>query len=440
MTTVLIVEDDDTLRDALKDTIELADYNVLVAENANKALEIIKKNTIDIIVSDVRMDGMDGHQLLKEIHKELPGLPVILITAHGTIKNAVDAMQNGAVDYILKPFESQILLNKIERHTEGVSSDEGVSPVAEDPKSQALVALALRVAPSEATVLISGESGTGKEVLARFIHDHSSRKDGPFIAINCAAIPEQMLEATLFGYEKGAFTGAYKASSGKFEQAQGGTLLLDEISEMDMALQAKLLRVLQEKEVERIGGNKIIKLDVRVLATTNRELKDEIEKGRFREDLYYRINVFPLHWIPLRERKQDILPVANYLVKRHWPSDRGTVPVFSDEAKHVLQNYSWPGNAREMDNVIQRALILLSGSIIEPSHLHLEIDAGEMENVPTEDSQDLFESRQMHEFDVIQDVLKDFDGNRKQASKKLGISERSLRYKLAKMRELGYSV
>ncbi len=447
MTTVLIVEDDDTLRDALADTIELAGYDIHAAESGMKALEVLNQESADIVVSDVRMDGMDGHQLLGEIHRKLPGVPVILITAHGSIQNAVDAMQNGAVDYILKPFEPQILLDKISRHALNQSAFADSTPIVEDPKSQALMALALKVSTSDATVLISGESGTGKEVLARYIHDNSTRNDGPFIAINCAAIPEQMLEATLFGYEKGAFTGAYKATPGKFEQAQGGTLLLDEISEMDLNLQVKLLRVLQEKEVERIGSNKMIPLNVRVLATTNRDLKEEIAKGRFREDLYYRINVFPLHWIPLRERQQDILPVARYLIARHWTDDRGPIPSFSAEAERALLNYSWPGNAREMDNVIQRALILISGNIIQESDLHLSPESLKVEDEQTSAEMseaakvlDLSQSKKQHEFDVILDVLKELDGNRKKTSEKLGISERNLRYKLAKMRELGYEV
>ncbi len=450
MITVLIVEDDDTLREALADTVELANYNVLTASGGQQGLTILSENMVDIVVSDVRMDGMDGHQLLNEIHSIAPGLPVILITAHGTINNAVDAMRHGAVDYVLKPFESQILLDKISRHTSEQDYDDSSKPVVRDPKSQALIAIADKVAPTDATVLISGESGTGKEVLARYIHDHSPRKDKVFIAINCAAIPESMLEATLFGYEKGAFTGAYKASPGKFEQANGGTLLLDEISEMDLSLQAKLLRVLQEREVERIGSTKVIALDVRVLATTNRNMKLEVEAKRFREDLYYRLNVFPLHWIPLRDRKQDIIPMAEYLMNRHWQVENGPCPIFSEEVQLALTNYTWPGNAREMDNVIQRGLILQTGSIIQLADLQLlSDDQTSVFNIDVKirkkdkDSNQetsLVDSRKHHEFDLIVKVLGEFSGNRKQASDKLGVSERTLRYKLAEMRKQGYGV
>lgn len=444
MSNVMIVEDDQQLREALTDTLELTEHTVFAASNAQDALDKIKQQTVDIVISDVRMDGMDGHQLLKEIHRCSPGIPVILMTAYGVIHQAVDAMKHGAVDYILKPFDATALIEKINYYATPVNPEGERLPVIQDPRSQALMALAKKVAPTDATVLISGESGTGKEVLARYIHDHSERKKKPFIAINCAAIPEQMLEATLFGYEKGAFTGAYKSTPGKFEQANGGTLLLDEISEMDLALQAKLLRVLQEREVERIGGNKLISLDVRLLATTNRDMKEEILNQRFREDLYYRLNVFPLHWIPLRERRQDILPLAEYLIVRHWQDNQGPKPVLSDAAKKALEDYLWPGNAREMDNVIQRALILMSGSVIEACDLHLtsEVNLPYHKDQATtlQENHGLEESKKKHEFEIIKEVLLDVDGNRKKACHKLGISERTLRYKLAEMRQLGYAI
>lgn len=252
-----------------------------------------------------------------------------------------------------------------------VENPEDEEPVAQDSKSQALLSMALRVAGSDIGVMISGESGTGKEVLAHYIHDHSPRSKCPFVAINCAAIPEQMLEATLFGYEKGAFTGAYKSSQGKFEQAQGGTLLLDEVSEMSLGLQAKLLRVIQEKEVERLGGNKMISLDVRILATSNRHLEEEVQAGRFREDLFYRLNVFPLQWLPLRERIKDIIPLAHYLLRKHCQHNHTEAPEISKAAERAMLAYLWPGNARELDNVIQRALVLQTDGIIETQHLHL---------------------------------------------------------------------
>ena len=279
--------------------------------------------------------------------------------------------------------------------------------------------------------------GQVKEVLAHFIHDHSSRKKQPFIAINCAAIPEQMLEATLFGYEKGSFTGAYKSTPGKFEQAQGGTLLLDEVSEMPLSLQAKLLRVLQEKEVERIGANKTISLDVRILATTNRQLKDEVKAGRFREDLFYRLNVFPLQWHPLRERKNDIIPLANYLIRKHCQHKQPVVPVICPAAQKLMLAYPWPGNARELDNVIQRALVLQTQGIIEAEHLQLSLNATLVpEFTPAANSKNL----QIHEFELIEKTLLENEGNRQKVAALLGVSERTLRYKLAKMREEGYTV
>jgi two-component system response regulator FlrC len=369
MKKLLIVEDDNSLREALVDTLELANYIVLAVENGEEALVSLNSFLPDMIVSDIRMDKLTGHGLLKAIHKSKPGIPVMLMTAHGTVQDAVEAMQYGAVDYLMKPFEPATLIAKIEQYALSHQSQE--NPIAEDEQSQALLSLSAKVARSDATVLISGESGTGKEVLARYVHDHSLRREGPFIAINCAAIPEQMLEATLFGYEKGAFTGAIKATPGKFEQAEGGTLLLDEISEMDLNLQAKLLRVLQEREVERIGGTKTIKLNVRVLATTNRDMKSEIANGHFREDLYYRLNVFPLFWQPLRKRVADILPLANYLIEQHCKHAQIAKPSLSKDAILALESYQWPGNTRELDNVIQRAIILHQGQEIEEDDLAL---------------------------------------------------------------------
>lgn len=379
MNNVLIVEDDNSLRDALVDTLELANFIVKAAKNGEDALVVLNEFLPDMVVSDIRMDKMGGHSLLKALNKKIPGTPVMLITAHGTIDDAVVAMRCGAVDYLMKPFEPKTLIEKINQYA--LTQQETNSPIAKDIKSQELLALAFRVARSDATVLISGESGTGKEVLAQYIHHHSLRSTGPFIAINCAAIPEQMLEATLFGYEKGAFTGALKSTPGKFEQAEGGTLLLDEISEMDLNLQAKLLRVLQEREVERLGSHKTIPLDVRILATTNRNMKSEIVNGRFREDLYYRLNVFPLHWQPLRERINDIVPLANYLIERHHRAQKSPIPKLCKKAQDALERYSWPGNTRELDNVIQRALILCQGLEIIEEDLQLISDR-QKETIP----------------------------------------------------------
>lgn len=433
MSDVLIVEDDPVLREALGETMSLAGHSFLAARDGKEALAMLERHSPAIVLSDIRMDKMDGQQLLSEIQRRNPGVPVILMTAHGSIDDAVHAIRQGAVDYLQKPFSAHTLTEKINHYIKPLFTDDS-EPIAQDPKSLALMSMALRVAQSDVGVMITGESGTGKEVLAHFIHDHSPRREHPFIAINCAAIPEQMLEATLFGYEKGSFTGAYKSTPGKFEQAQGGTLLLDEVSEMSLALQAKLLRVLQEKEVERIGANKMISLDVRVLATSNRQLLDEVKAGRFREDLFYRLNVFPLHWLPLRERPNDIIPLANYLIRRHCQNNLPVTPALSDSAKQSLLRYGWPGNARELDNVVQRALVLQTQNVIEPEHLQLP------DVLPAASSKKEVKNLQNHEFDLIEQILKEHQGNRQQVAAILGVSERTLRYKLARMREEGYVV
>jgi two-component system response regulator FlrC len=439
--TVLIVEDDAALRDALCATVELAGFGVNAAANGIQALQLIETQSFDLVVSDVQMEGMDGHALLHKVKAGIPQLPVVLMTAYGTIQTAVESMRNGAADYLVKPFDAEVLVEMIRRYLPGSYDDSGF--VAEDEATRKLAMLARRVASTDATVMISGSSGTGKEVFSQMIHRHSARADGPFVAINCAAIPENMLEASLFGYEKGAFTGAYQARAGKFEQAQGGTLLLDEISEMDLGLQAKLLRVLQEREVERLGGREIIPLDVRVLATTNRNMREEVAAGRFREDLFYRLNVFPLHLATLCERKADILPLTNLLIRKYSPRG-GSLPHLSKQAQQALLDHPWPGNVRELDNVIQRALILLNGDQIEVDDLCFELDASAA-SVQTAQSDNkaadgLDGDLKSREFELILDALRVDNGSRKAAAERLGISPRTLRYKLARMREQGIAV
>ncbi len=441
--TVLIVEDDPSLREALSDTLEVAGFPVEVAADGGAALDLLDRTQVGMVVSDVHMGQMDGHELLQRIRDAVPDLPVVLMTAYGTIEKAVDAMRCGATDYLVKPFEAEVLVDMVDRYLPG---DHKVNAglVAEDPQTKQLAALATKVAATDATVMISGESGSGKEVFARYIHERSERAAKPFVAINCAAIPENMLEAVLFGYEKGAFTGAYRSQAGKFEQAQGGTLLLDEISEMDLALQAKLLRVLQEREVERLGGRDTISLDVRVVATTNRNMRDEVAAGRFREDLYYRLNVFPLQLKPLRERPADILPLAWRLVERYCPNGR-PLPRFSGAAEQGMLNHPWPGNVRELDNVIQRALILLSGDSIELADLCFEETVSCVTLEADGDNKDglgegLGEDLKSREFQLILEALEADKGSRKAAAERLGISPRTLRYKLARMREQGIAI
>lgn len=450
---ILVVEDDAPLREALCETLNIAGYHTLEADDGRSAVEMLASQAVDMVVSDVQMKHMDGHALLQQVKSKWQHLPVLLMTAHGTIQKAVDAMHNGAADYLVKPFEADVLVNMVNRFVSPEASD-NTDFVAEAKSSKELRELSARVAQSDATIMITGESGTGKEVLARHIHNSSGRIDGPFVAINCAAIPENMLEATLFGYEKGAFTGAYKASAGKFEFAQGGTLLLDEISEMDLGLQAKLLRVLQEREVERLGGNSLIQLDVRVLATSNRNMHEEISAGRFREDLYYRLNVFPLHIQPLRDRKEDIIPIVEKLVSHHASRIGSAMPELQIDASDKLLSHNWPGNVRELDNVVQRALILYRDDSITANEIVFEqafstqasYRAEETTVIPIDDAEEMSETENLgddvkrHEHSMIIDVLRNCMGNRKIAAEKLGISPRTLRYKLARMRDAGITV
>lgn len=446
--TVLVVEDDPSLREALCDTLKYAGYPVVTAEEGSQALHLLEnQDDIGLVLSDVQMSPMDGHALLKRIKQQSAEIPVVMMTAYGTIESAVQAMRNGASDYLIKPFEAEELEAMVGRYL--TVSAATTDLIAEDDETRRLADLARRVAQSDATVLITGPSGTGKEVFARYIHQYSARAAAPFVAINCAAIPENMLEAMLFGYEKGAFTGAYKSAPGKFEQAQGGTLLLDEISEMPPALQAKLLRVLQEREVERLGGHTIIDLDVRVLATSNRVLREEVAAGRFREDLFYRLSVFPLYLSPLRERSGDIQPLAEYLLRRHGKGR--ALPEFSPAARMRLARHSWPGNVRELDNVIQRALILQPGEVLEADDIQFEMmepvsltrvanttRPGAEADVPADNAQSaLSEDLRTREQRLIVEALRAGKGSRVKAAEQLGISPRTLRYKLARMRESG---
>ncbi|MDR6956259.1 two-component system response regulator FlrC [Pseudomonas brassicacearum] len=453
---VLLVEDDRALREALADTLVLAGHDYAAVGSAEEALLAVGREAFSLVVSDVNMPGMDGHQLLGLLRARQPQLPVLLMTAHGAVERAVDAMRQGAADYLVKPFEPKALLDLVARHALGSPLIEGEGPVALEPASAQLLELAARVARSDSTVLISGESGTGKEVLARYIHQQSRRANEPFIAINCAAIPDNMLEATLFGHEKGSFTGAIAAQAGKFEQADGGTILLDEISEMPMGLQAKLLRVLQEREVERVGARKPISLDIRVVATTNRDLAGEVAAGRFREDLYYRLSVFPLAWRPLRERTADILPLAERLLAKHVNKMKHAAARLSPQAQAFLIAYPWPGNVRELDNAIQRALILQQGGLIQPEDFCLSgpvacapLPALSPSSAPAlippmeaegESAGALGDDLRRREFQMIIDTLRAERGRRKEAAERLGISPRTLRYKLAQMRDAGMDV
>ncbi len=477
---ILVVEDDPALREALEDTLSLADMQVHSESSAEDALLWLNKINdkdidVDLIVSDVNMGKMSGHDLLRKVKQDFPHIPVLLITAYASIAESVQAMKEGAVDYLVKPFEPELLVETVQKVV-GNSGRQSAEPIAEADSSRQLLQLAARVAQSESTVLLVGESGTGKEVLAKYIHDKSPRSDKPFVAINCAAIPENMLEAMLFGHEKGAYTGAHNSAPGKFEQANGGTILLDEISEMELGLQAKLLRVLQEREVERLGGRKSIKLDVRVIATSNRDMRYEVAEGKFREDLYFRLSVLPLQWAPLRDRRDDIIPLAQSLLAKHAKKQgRGRVQL-SQSAVDTLTSYAWPGNVRELDNVMQRALILQPANMIESDDLGLQLadsfsekpslmevvatetktqlhhmfsssaqpaqaaehveQSGAQAEMPTEAL--LGADMKKHEFEIIVKTLRQENGSKKNTAEKLGISPRTLRYKLARLRDEGY--
>lgn len=442
---ILLIEDDGGLQEALVDTLMLAGYEVIACDAAETAISKLNEEPVDIIVSDIQMPGMTGLQLLPIVKNKFPNMPIVLMTAYAQIDDAVKAMQCGASDYLAKPFAPDELLNLIKSYVPD-QKQEAYTPIVADDSSKRLLHLAQKVAVTDATVMVLGPSGSGKEVLARYIHSQSSRANNPFVAINCAAIPENMLEATMFGYEKGAFTGAYQSSPGKFEQAQHGTIMLDEVTEMDLGLQAKLLRVLQEKEVERIGGRKTIQLDVRVIATSNRNLLQAVKEGCFREDLYYRLNVFPLTWLPLSQRPNDVLPLAEHLIGRHAKLHGMSIPKLNAVARQKLTQYSWPGNVRELENVVQRALILCSGDIIDGQDLMLDEQQIEFIMEPTPDVQEepeqepnnLLGSELKHqENQIILDMLISCNGRRKDVAEKLGISPRTLRYKLAKMRSQG---
>ncbi|MDF1688847.1 MAG: sigma-54 dependent transcriptional regulator [Cycloclasticus sp.] len=439
---VLIVEDDVPLQEAINDALTTYGYKTKCASHGLDALKALETHQARLVISDVQMGQMDGQELLETLKARFPSLPVLLMTAHASVEQAVKAIQAGASDYLTKPFEVSELIVHIEKTIAPETTTFGELP-SNDSSMKDIVALAGRVAKSEATVLIQGESGTGKEVLSRFIHKNSKRSKKEFVAINCAAIPENMLEAMLFGYEKGAFTGAYQSSPGKFEQAQGGTILLDEISEMNVLLQAKLLRVLQEKEVERLGGRKTIKLDVRVLATTNKNLRELVNDGHFREDLLYRINVFPINIPPLRDRKSDVLALSKTMIARHYCGDQ-SAPTLSAGAIKMLEKHSWKGNVRELENVIQRALIMASSSIINESDLIFESDSPSSESLSNMSStaaqNDLSEGVRAVEDKLILDTLVKSNGSRKNTAERLGISARTLRYKIARMRDAGVEI
>lgn len=378
---ILIVDDESLMRRFLAEALGRT-YDVTVAEDGKAALSILKKESFDLVLTDVRMPGVTGIELLKKVKELSPETLVIVMTAYGSVEDAVEAMRLGAFHYLLKPFTPDALetiLAKAKEHEKLVQENRFLREerleqrvVAQSPIMNKLLGEAVKVARSNASVLIHGESGTGKEVMAAAIHAHSSRSEQPYIRVNCAAVPDTLIESEFFGHEKGAFTGAATRRPGRFELADGGTLLLDEVTEIPLALQPKLLRVVQEQEFERVGGTKPIKVDVRLISTSNRDLKEAIAQKIFREDLYYRLNVIPLHLPPLRERREDIVPLAKYFLARFCQENHSRAKKLTREAEKKLIDYPWPGNIRELANIVERVVVLDEQPQVAPEHLRLD--------------------------------------------------------------------
>ncbi|HLV01745.1 MAG TPA: sigma-54 dependent transcriptional regulator [Acidobacteriota bacterium] len=432
MKELLVVDDEQQMLVAIEETLKRKGFSVTTATNGMDAVGKLRNHFYQAVITDVRMPELSGLDLLKQIKKLSPSTPVILLTGHGTVTDAVTALKQGAYDYLMKPFSARELTDVVDKATRGsleepTSGD--VEIVTNDPAMRQLLEMASQAAQSDTTVLVEAESGTGKELIARFIHSCSSRRENAFVAVNCAALPDELLESELFGHEKGAFTGALSRKIGKFELAHRGTILLDEIGEMVPRLQAKLLRVLQEKEIDRVGGLSPTRVDVRVIATTNRNLKELVNEGQFREDLYYRLNVIPLTIPPLRERKKDIPLLANHFCNRFGREGQS----FAQETLDLLQKYHWPGNVRELENVTRRALALSRNPVISPGDLFLNLDD------PTQASIEVKAGISLKEIEkeVIRVTLRETEGNRTHAARMLGVSLRTLRNKLREYREQG---
>ncbi len=421
---ILVVDDEAGVADAIKEALRRAGYDVEAVYSPQDALNLFEKYIFKLVVTDVRMEGMSGVELVKELKKKSTETVFIVITAYGTVEDAVYAMKSGASDYILKPFSSQKIQELVLKYfPKDFKAKRERELVFVSKEMKEVLFKAKKVAETNMPVLVLGESGTGKELVARFIHSNSKRKGKPFIAINCSAIPENLLESELFGYEKGAFTGAEKSKPGKFELADGGTLVLDEISELHPQLQAKLLRVLQEKEVERLGGVKPVQVDIRLISLSNRDIEAMVEEGKFREDLFFRISVFPIKIPPLRERKEDIEFLSDYFLKEYSKEAGKPYLELSDSAKKKLLNYDFPGNVRELENIIQRAVVLSSGKKITKDEIILSSKA------KVKEFDDIMSIDEMERI-MIEKALSKTGWNRKKAAEILGISERTLRNKI----------
>jgi two-component system response regulator FlrC len=438
---VLVVDDDPSMRMALSESLLSCGYQVEAAVDGADALTKFNKGKFDVVITDMRMPKVGGIEVLRGIKKISPETHVIVITAYGTVNTAVQAMKEGASDFIMKPFSiddlESVVKNVFSRreNNEGEQKDEEETRLSFkeiitcDKKMISLLELLKCVSKSKSSVLIQGESGTGKELFARYIHRHSNRSHMPFVAVNCAAVPHNLLESEMFGYERGAFTGALQRRLGKFELADGGTLLLDEISEMDIQLQAKLLRAIQEGEIDRLGGREPISVNVRIIATTNSDLKKDISGKKFREDLFYRLNVIPVTIPSLRNRMSDIPLLSNYFLRK-YSELIGKKPALSDEAEALLKSYTWPGNVRELENVIERAVLIADRGAVQPEHLHLEKDERVYVDVDSATVSLKGSTLREMEKNLIVETLKEANGNKTKASKILGISVRTMRNKL----------
>ncbi|MEM9177202.1 MAG: sigma-54 dependent transcriptional regulator [Myxococcota bacterium] len=449
---ILVIDDDEALRESLELILSAEGYAVLTADCGEAALDLVESSPVDAVLCDLRMPGLDGFDLLPQISRQLPGVPIILMSAHGTDDLAVEAIQRGAYDYLAKPFQpAEIRLTLLKAHereglrrkTELLQRDMKQSLgeraiVAASDGMIDLLEMLERTAGYKSTVLVTGESGTGKEVIARTIHAQSPRRDAPFVAVNCGAIPENLLESELFGHAKGAFTGANRAHRGLFAEADQGTLFLDEIAEMPVALQVKLLRAIQEEEIRPVGETKSQQVDVRVIAATARDLEREIAEGRFREDLFYRLNVVRLEVPPLRERREDIPLLVDHFLSRFRDQLGKPVRTVADDTLELLVGYAWPGNVRELENLIERAVILTDGDAIESSALPNAVSetkslpalADEAETPESDEDLNLKRARQRFEASLIRRALARTDGNRTHAAKLLEISHRALLYKI----------
>jgi DNA-binding NtrC family response regulator len=445
MPTVLIVEDEAKMRRLLELNLGEDGFNTLSAGDAETGLRFLRQEAVDIVITDLKLPGMGGLDFLHQVKQMNPALPVIVMTAYGSVETAVDAMKSGASDYVLKPFslaEMRLVIRKEldvqQLRQENRSLREALGKryehpnvVARSAKMQEVLATVERIAATNTTVLLGGESGVGKDLIARAIHEKSRRASGPFIKINSTAIPETLIESELFGYEKGAFTGATTSKPGKFELSDKGTLFLDEIGDVPPATQVKLLRVLQEREFERLGSTRTVKIDVRLVAATNRDLRAALEQGTFREDLYYRLNVVPIDIAPLRERKEDIPELVKLFITRFSADSGKAVTGMAPDALEILQAHHWPGNVRELQNVIERACALAAGPVLEVTDIRL--DALHNKDTASDNFLPPGTTLEQWEDDMIREALRRANGNKSQAARLLGLSRNALRYRLSKI-------